>query len=262
VTAVVAAIGRSGARQLSVLGGLARFALRIVAAAGRLTAAGRLVMLRVLVNQIRFTALQAMGLVALLAALLSFLVISQAAAQLGKVGALQQIGTIMVVAVIRELGPLLTALIVVSRSGTAIAAEMATNRVMGEITALEAMGIDPYIYLVLPRVAGALISVTCLMVVFDAVSLVSGFLGAHLLGPKMSYDAYSQIVLATLSAKDVWITLAKGFFFGGAVALFCSFQGLAVTAGPTEIPQAVTRGVVGTIVAIFVMSAIFVFVAA
>jgi phospholipid/cholesterol/gamma-HCH transport system permease protein len=259
VTAVVAAIGHSGARQLSVIGGLARFTLRVLRTAGRLSRAGRLVTLRVLVNQIRFTALQAVGLVALLAALLSFLVISQSAAQLGKVGALSRIGTIMVVAVIRELGPLLTALIVVSRSGTAIAAEMATNRVMGEITALEAMGIDPYIYLVLPRFLGAIVSVALLMVVFDAVSLVSGYLAASRM---MSPRGYANIVLATLSAKDVWITVAKGVTFGGAVALFCSFHGLAVSAGPTEIPQAVTRGVVGTIVAIFIMSALFVLVAA
>jgi phospholipid/cholesterol/gamma-HCH transport system permease protein len=258
VTAVVAAIGHTGARQLSVIGGLARFSLRVLRTAGRLTRAGRLVTLRVLVNQIRFTALQAVGLVTLLAALLSFLIIAQSAAQLGKFGALAQIGTIMVVAVIRELGPLLTALIVVSRSGTAIAAEMATNKVMGEITALEAMGIDPYIYLVLPRVLGAIVSVACLMVLFDVVALVSGYLGAATTG--MSVTGYSIIVLGTLTAKDVWITVAKGITFGAAVAIFCSFHGLAVTAGPTEIPQAVTRGVVGTIVAIFVMSALFVIV--
>jgi len=149
---------------------------------------------------------------------------------------------------------------VVSRSGTAIAAEMATNRVMGEITALEAMGIDPYIYLVLPRVLGAVVSVACLMVVFDAVALVSGFLGAATTG--MSVRGYTNIVLNTLSARDVWITVFKGITFGGAVALFCSFHGLAVTKGPTEIPQAVTRGVVGTIVAIFIMSALFVLIAA
>jgi phospholipid/cholesterol/gamma-HCH transport system permease protein len=260
VTAVVAAIGHTGARQLSVIGGLARFTLRVLRTAGRLTRAGRVVTLRVLVNQIRFTALQAVGLVTLLAALLSFLVIAQSAAQLGRVGALDQMGTIMVVAVIRELGPLLTALIVVSRSGTAIAAEMATNKVMGEITALEAMGIDPYIYLVFPRVLGAIVSVACLMVLFDVVALISGFLGASTTG--MSYEGYRQIVLSTLSAKDVWITVAKGITFGAAVALFCSYHGLAVTAGPTEIPQAVTRGVVGTIVAIFIMSALFVIVLA
>jgi len=68
-------------------------------------------------------------------------------------------------------------------------------------------------------------------------------------------------VLKTLSAKDVWLTLVKGVFFGGAVAIFCSYHGLAVKAGPTEIPQAVTRGVVATIVAIFVLSAVFVVVA-
>jgi len=260
VTAVVAAIGRSGARRLSVLGGLARFALGAFRAAGRLTRAGRWVTLRVLINQIRFTALQASGLVTFLAAILSFLVISQTIRQLGRVGATDLIGTVIVVAVIRELGPLLTALIVVSRSGTAIAAEMATNRVMGEVTALEAMGIDPYIYLVLPRMLGAVVSVAALMILFDAVALTSGYLAAALSG--MHFARYSRIVLTTLSAKDIWLTLAKGLVFGAAVALFPSYHGLAVKAGPTEIPQAVTRGVVATIVAIFVSSAIFVVIAA
>jgi len=233
--------------------------MRAVRAASRLTRAGRWVMLRVLINQIRFTALQAIGLVAFLAAILAFLVISQSIRQLGRFGAVDNLGTIMVVAVIRELGPLLTALIVVSRSGTAIAAEMATNRVMGEVTALEAMGIDPYIYLVLPRMLGAIVSVATLMVVFDAVALLSGYVAATTNG--MALSRYTAIVLKTLSAKDVWLTLAKGVFFGAAVALFCSYHGLAVKAGPTEIPQAVTRGVVATIVAIFVLSALFVAVA-
>ncbi len=257
MTAVVAAIGRNGARRLSTFGGLARFALAGVRAVLRLTPTGRLVMLRVLINQIRFTALQAIGLVALLSGILSFLVIAQATQTLGSLGATERIGQIIVVAVIRELGPLLTALIVVSRSGTAIAAEMATNRVMGEVTALEAMGIDPFIYLVVPRFLGAVVSVTCLMIVFDAVALTAGFIGAKIAG-QMSFFSYRTIVLATLSAKDVWITLIKGVFYGASVSLFCMYHGLSVTAGPTEIPQAVTRGVVGTIVSIFVMSAVFV----
>jgi phospholipid/cholesterol/gamma-HCH transport system permease protein len=257
VTAAVAAVGRFGARPLSALGGLARFAFLALRAATRLTRAGRWVMLRVLINQIRFTALQAIALVAFLAGILSFLVISQSIRQLGRIGAVDNLGTIMVVAVIRELGPLLTALIVVSRSGTAIAAEMATNRVMGEVTALEAMGIDPYIYLVLPRMLGAIVSVATLMILFDGVALVSGFVGAATSG--MSLQRYTGIVLKTLSAKDVWLTLGKGVSFGAAVALFCSYYGLAVKAGPTEIPQAVTRGVVATIVAIFILSALFVF---
>lgn len=257
MTAVVAAIGSNGARRLSTFGGLARFAFQAFRAVARLTPTGRIVMIRVLVNQIRFTALQALGLVTLLAGILSFLVIAQATRTLGTFGATERIGQIIVVAVIRELGPLLTALIVVSRSGTAIAAEMATNRVMGEVTALEAMGIDPYIYLVVPRVIGAIVSVTCLMVIFDAVALTAGYIGANVSG-QMSMTRYNDIVLATLSAKDVWITLIKGVTYGAAVALFCAYHGLAVTRGPTEIPQAVTRGVVGTIVAIFVMSAIFV----
>jgi ABC-type transporter Mla maintaining outer membrane lipid asymmetry permease subunit MlaE len=106
---------------------------------------------------------------------------------------------------------------------------------------------------------GATVSVASLMILFDAVALASGFLGAAMNG--MHLARYVNIVLTTLSAQDVWLTLAKGVIFGGAVALFPSYHGLAVRAGPTEIPQAVTRGVMATIVAIFVASAVFVLIA-
>ena len=88
-------------------------------------------------TQVWFTAIQAIPLIVVLSGILSFLVISQAGRELGRIGATELIGSLMVIAIVRELGPLLTALIVAGRSGTAIAAELATNRVMGEIYALE-----------------------------------------------------------------------------------------------------------------------------
>jgi phospholipid/cholesterol/gamma-HCH transport system permease protein len=164
----------------------------------------------------------------------------------------------MVVTIVQLLGPLLTALAVIGRSGTAITAELATNTVMGEIRALEGMGIDPYHYLVLPRLAGATIAVTVLIVLFDVVALLAGFLATSV--NQASGGRYIASVLTALETRDVVLTLAKGILFGLVIGILPSYQGLKVSRGPTEIPQAVTRGTVGAIASVFVITAILMIV--
>jgi phospholipid/cholesterol/gamma-HCH transport system permease protein len=251
-----AAIGRGTARWLARMGALARFAFEALASLPSLPGAGRRVAGRVLLNQLRFTALEGVGLIVLLSGILSFLVISSSIGQLGRVGASDLIGKLMVLIIVRELGPILTALAVVGRSGTAITAELATNTVLGEVRALEGMGIDPFHYLVLPRLFGCVVSVTTLLVLFDVIALFGGFVAAGLAG--MSGSRYLTIVFASLTSRDVVLTLLKGLIFGGIIGLLPSFQGLSVRSGPTEIPQAVIRGTVGSIAAIFIVSAVFV----
>ncbi len=244
------------ARRLTRTGALTRFAIEAVATMPTLSAGGRSVTRRVLLNQLRFTAVDAVGLIVLLSGILSFLVISMAVRELGRVGATDLIGKLMVVTIVRELGPMLTALAVVGRSGTAITAELATNTVMGEVRALEGMGIDPFHYLVLPRVTGSIVSVTVLIVLFDVVALLGGFLAVSVEG--MSGVRYLGIVLATLTTQDLVITVLKGLVFGSIVGLLPCFHGLDVRRGPTEIPQAVIRSTVGSIVLVFITSALFV----
>jgi phospholipid/cholesterol/gamma-HCH transport system permease protein len=259
VTGFLAAIGRGTARWLADIGGLARFAFDAFGSIRALPGAGRRVALRVLLNQLRFTALDAVGLVVLLSGILSYLVISSSIAQLGRIGATEWTGRLMVVAIVRELGPLLTALAVVGRSGTAITAELATNTVLGEVRALEGMGIDPYHYLVLPRLFGSVVSVVILMVVFDVVAIGGGYLAAASIAG-MSLARYLGIVIAYLTTQDVALTIIKGLLFGLVIGLLPSHHGLAVRRGPTEIPQAVIRGTVGSITVIFVISALIVLV--
>lgn len=251
-----AAIGRGTTRRFSALGGPARFAFEAVAALPSLPGAGRRVALRVLLNQLRFTALDAVPLVVLLSGLLSFVVI-QTTLQTFQ-GLTEFIGTVMVVTIVQLLGPLLTALAVIGRSGTAITAELATNTVMGEVRALEGMGIDPYHYLVLPRLVGVTISVTVLIVLFDVVALISGFLATSV--NQASGGRYLTSVLTALDTGDVVLTLAKGLLFGMVIGILPSYHGLRVSRGPTEIPQAVTRGTVGAIASIFVITAVLMFV--
>jgi phospholipid/cholesterol/gamma-HCH transport system permease protein len=249
-------IGGVAARWLSQMGALARFGFGGARAALALPRAGRAVVFRVTLNQIRFTAVHAIGLIVLLSGILSFLVISQAVRELSRAGATDLIGTLMVVAIVRELGPLITALAIVGRSGTAIAAELATNKVMGEVRALEGMGIDPRQYLVLPRFIGAVTSVFALLVVFDVVAIFAGFAAASLSG--MTGARYTQIVLQSLSAGDVWLTVGKALSFGLIVGIVPSYFGISVRRAATEVPIAVSRATVASIVGVFLCSALFV----
>jgi phospholipid/cholesterol/gamma-HCH transport system permease protein len=256
VTAPIAATGREVTRWLSQLGALARFFFSTVAAWPTLPGAGRRVAIRVFVNQVWFTALQAIPLVIVLSGILSYLLINQAVRELGRINSTELIGTLVVVAIVRELGPLLTALIVAGRSGTAIAAELATNRVMGEVDALEGMGIDPLHYLVLPRFGGALVSVFGLIILFDLVAILAGLVAATSNG--MNSTRYFEIVLHSLTFRDTWLTIAKGVVFGAIIGTVPSFHGLRVRRAATEVPIAASRAVVTSIVGIFIGSAIFV----
>lgn len=247
-----ASLGRSTTRRFSALGGPARFAFEAVAALPSLPGAGRRVAIRVLLNQLRFTALQAVPLVVLLSALLSFVVIRSSIQTFN--GATDFVGTVMVVVVVQLMGPLLTALAVIGRSGTAITAELATNTVMGEIRALEGIGIDPYHYLVLPRMVGVTISMTILIVLFDVVALVSGFLATSV--SQASGERYITNVFSALDTGDVVFTVVKGVLFGLMIGILPSYHGLRVTQGPTEIPQAVTRGTVAAIISVFIITAL------
>lgn len=244
------------ARQVARGGALARFFLDILSASVSLPQAGRLVVWRVMLNQVWFSAIQAIPLVIVLSGIMSFLVISQAVRELGRLGATELIGRLIVIAIVRELGPLVTAVLIAGRSGTAIAAELATNKVMGEVHALEGIGIDPIHYLVLPRFVAAIVSVFGLLIVFDVVALVSGFVAASANG--MSSTRYFDIVLRSLSLRDVWLTVAKGLVFGIIIGIVPSFFGLAVAGRPTEVPVASSQAVVFSLLMIFVCSALFV----
>jgi phospholipid/cholesterol/gamma-HCH transport system permease protein len=258
VTASIAALGRRATDAVAWVGALARFCVATLDAVRSIPRAGRRVTVRVLLDQIRFTALQAIPFVILLAGILSFLVISQAVLELGRLGATELIGRLMVVVIVRELGPLLTALAVVGRSGTAIAAELATNKALGEIRALEGIGIDPLQYLVVPRLAGVLLSVLGLVVLFDLVAIGAGLLAAMANG--MSGARYAEIVLDSLSLRDTWLTPVKALVFGAIIGVVPSFQGLTVGGPPTAVPVAAREAVVASIAAIFICAGLFVVV--
>ena len=209
---------------------------------------------RVTLQQVYFTGLEALPFLGLLALLLGSTVIVQSLPQLQGVGALALIGKILVISIVRELGPLIAAMVVITRSGTAMAAQMATNRVTGEVEALEAMGVDIVRYLVVPRVLGCMISLFCMILFFDAIALFGGFLVASA-QLTMPFEIYLKYIFESIAPLDLYISLCKSLLFGLVIALFSCYHGLRAQRASYEVPQVARSGVVQSMFFVFVTSA-------
>lgn len=235
---------------------LLRFSLGSVAALCRFFGRqGFLAAARVTLQQVYFTGLEALPLLSLLSLLLGSTVIVQSLPQLQGVGAGSLIGRILVISIVRELGPIVTAMVVITRSGTAMAAEMATNRITGQVEALEAMGVDVFHYLIAPRVLGSMVSVFCMIVYFDVIALVGGFLVASI-RLTMPFDLYLEHITDSLQPLDLYISLCKGILFGLVISLFSCYHGLRARRAPFEVPMVARSGVIQAMFFVFVSSAV------
>lgn len=237
--------------------GSARYAVRISAIVGHalhaLTVArGRMrpVVRAVLYRQILFTGVQAIPFTALIAGLVAVIVVIQARLG-GGVGEGGVVGRLLVVAIVRELGPLVVATIVVARSCSAIAAELGNMRVGREVDALVAMGVDPFEYLVLPRLAGVAVAVMCLTVVFVTVSLGAGAGLSALLAERTGAAEVMRLVGENLQPIDHLVVLAKTLVPGLLMAAISCHEGLSAERSVTAVPPAVTAAVVRSLAAVF-----------
>lgn len=202
--------------------------------------------------QVRFTGLDALWLVGGTALLLGAVTLIQAFSQLSGLGAENYIGPLMVLIILRELGPLLTAILVIGRSATAIAAELGAMQLNGEVDALAVHGVNPYQYLLLPRWLGVLVAMFVLVVGFDALALGGGFLVAKLkYGVTVGF--FLDSVRQALSNRDFAATLLKVFLFSGAITFHACHFGLRTGRSQTELPQAVTKTVVSSLVTVFAL---------
>ena len=209
----------------------------------------------VLARQILFTGFDAVTLVASVAVLMGLAIVLQAEVQLRRLGQSALVGPILVAVIIRELGPLLVNFIVIGRSGTAISSELSTMRVSGEIRVLDAQGLDPMVYLVVPRCVGVAVSVFCLTIVFILVSLVSGYVSGLALGADIGLPSvFAGSVAKAVAPADFFNLLAKTLLPGLLTGAICCIGGLSVRGALTEVPQAATRGVVRSVVALFFVS--------
>jgi phospholipid/cholesterol/gamma-HCH transport system permease protein len=201
----------------------------------------------VISSQIYFTGWQALPLISLLAAATGGVVVLQSSMQLSKFGGVALLGQVLVAVIVRELGPLLTAVIVIARSGTAVATELGNMKVGREIEALESMGVDPLSYIVFPRIAGGIVSVLCLGLYFVLIALAGGFCVANFGSSQISSQFYFDTLAQALNFEDVVLFLVKNFFSGAIIFVIACYQGLQVKVSPHEVPQVTTKAVVNSI---------------
>ena len=197
--------------------------------------------------QIYFTGVQAMGPVITLALGVGAFSIVAGIGGFGALSGTDNLGRIITVAVFREVSPILTGGVVIVRSVTAIAAELGVMRVQREIEAIEAMGLSPIRQLITPRIFGGLLSVFALTIVFDAFALFGGFVLARFL-VSIPASVFFQSVFSAVQPVDI-IGLAVKIVVGGlGVFLIACYHGMAVGRSSTEVPVAVSRAALNSLV--------------
>jgi len=239
----------------TALGGLAAYVVAV--AVGTLWLACRpsswpRTVRQVFSRQILFTGFDAILLTLRIAFAVGLLVIVQIELWLQSIADVDLSGQLFLRIFLRELGPFLANLIVIIRSGTAIATEIARMKVDGDIEVLEGQGIDPMTYLVMPRVLGVGFSVFGLAVILVSFAFVSGYAVGTMIGVfnASPYD-FMQGILRQLEPEDVIFFIPKTLFSGIMVGAIACVTGLEIQDRDVEIPQMAGRAAVRSLMAVF-----------
>jgi len=196
-----------------------------------------------------------MPTVALANFLLGVVLAVQGAGQFDKLGAIDMVADLVAFSILREIGPLITAVIVIGRSGSAITAELGTMKVAEEIEALNVMGIDPVKYLVVPRLLAMIIMLPVLTVLGEGIGLFAGWLIGT---ASLHLDSinYVQRSIAAVDQKDLFTGLLKALIFGGVVGTVSCFYGIQVEGGAEGVGRSTTKSVVTCLTSMLAMDAL------
>jgi phospholipid/cholesterol/gamma-HCH transport system permease protein len=173
-----------------------------------------------------------------------------------KFGSEGALGTLVSLSLIRELGPVLTAIMITARAGSAITAEIGSQRISEQIDALKTMRIDPLRYLISPRIAASIISFPLLTALFDVIGIIGGYIsGVLLLG--VNAGTYLHRVQSSVEMKDITDGFIKAMVFAAIVTTVCCYQGYFAhmrtdSHGARAIGRATTSAVVLSCVLILV----------
>jgi phospholipid/cholesterol/gamma-HCH transport system permease protein len=168
---------------------------------------------------------------------------------LDQFGARSMVGRLVSASIVKELGPVLTGLMVAGRVGSGIAAELGSMMVTDQIAALRALGTDPIRKLVIPRILAGLVMVPLLTVIAAAVSMVGGWIVTSTL-LRVASSIYWNAVVQGLYIQDVWMGLIKPFFLGFTIVSIGCHVGMRTTGGTQGVGRATTNAVVASSVAV------------
>jgi phospholipid/cholesterol/gamma-HCH transport system permease protein len=202
------------------------------------------------------TGIQAIPIVSLIAFLISVIIAYLSAQQLRQFGAEIFTVDLVAIAVLREMGVLLTAIIVAGRSGSAFAAELGVMQLNEEVDALKSMGVDPWEVLVLPRLIGLLVALPLLTVVADAMGLAGGALLSSLL-LDISLTQFIPRLQDALAPTTFWAGLIKAPVFAALIAMVGTYRGMQVRDSSRELGRLTTVAVVQSIFLVIFADAVF-----
>ena len=206
-------------------------------------------------SQIIRIGVHAVPMTSLTALTIGVVLAMQSAAQLAKMGATVFVPGLVSSSLVRELAPLVTAVIVIGRSGSAVTAELGTMKVSEEIEALEVMAISPMSWLIIPRFLAMVIMLPLLTVFSIYVGLAGGWLIGHF-SLHMSTAYFVNHALHYVALRDVGISMLKSGVFGVLIITIASSIGLNVSGGAEGVGLATTRSVVVCLLSVFIANAL------
>lgn len=247
----IAYLGREIIEFLEFLGGLSILGIKTVSSIVRYPW-HRLRLLQ----QAERIGLESLPLISLLALFQGVILALNTAYQLRRLGSEMYIAGILSVSMVRELGPVLTALILAGRVGAAITAEIATMQVTEQVDALRTLANDPVRYLVVPRFLSFSLMLPLLVLFANAVGIFGGYL-ICVFKLNIASRLYTKIAFDSLLFKDLYVGLVKSLVFGMIVALVSCFEGFSVTGGAEGVGRSTTRCVVSSFILIIAADCIF-----
>src|SRR6202030_3653617 len=208
------------------------------------------------VSQALDVGVRALPILSLITFFIGLILALQAAYELRKFGAMDLVATAVAVSMTRELGPLITAIVVIGRSGSAFAAEIGTMKVTEEIDALEVMAISPVHFLVAPKFLAMMVMLPCLTIWANAM----GILGGALFGvtqADFTLGRYIQASIESLFLRDILSGLIKSVMFGVTITAVGCLEGLSTGGGAEQVGRSTTRAVVISILLVVVVDLVF-----
>lgn len=257
ITATLEAIGGVLIRGLEYIGSLYYLAADVMMWVGRAFVARKLRLGReALLTQIVRIGLRSVTIITLISACIGLILSLQMAPPLQNFGQVEKVANIIGIAVLRELGPLISAIVLTGFAGASMAAELGTMVVGEEIEALESMALNPTRFLVVPRVLATIISLIILCVIGDlAAILAAAGIGALVLD--IPLEIYRSNLLDQVKMGDFLSGLIKAGVFGMLIALIACYNGLKVSGGAAGVGRATTITVVHSILAIILADLLF-----
>ena len=250
-------IGRSTIETVEYVGGLSIQFGRGVAAVFRLNPfRGSRLRWHTTMRQMAVVGVEALPVVCLIAGFVGLIMALQGAYELKKFGALQYVVSLVGVSITRELGPLMTAIIVIGRSGSSFAAEIGTMTVTEEVDALRTMALEPVDFLLVPKLVAMMVMMPCLVIAADTAGILGGAVFTYAsLG--MGLRTYLSTATEVLLLRDIVTGLIKSVAFGMIIVQVGCFEGFHVKGGPEGVGRATTKAVVQSIFLVIIADLLF-----